>query len=109
MIFSLAREEDLGTKLRSGPYKDSPLAQAFDKACPSHTAEAEISDFVFYPPSKKVAAFIAAPLKKEGTTIGVLAAQLDIDRVSAIAGDYAASARPGRSSWDGKLATRPCS
>ena len=95
VIFSLAREADLGTSLRSGPYKDSPLAQAFDKACPSHTAEAEISDFVFYPPSKKVAAFIAAPLKKEGTTIGVLAAHLDIDRVSAIAGDYSGLGQTG--------------
>ena len=86
VIFSLAREADLGTNLRSGPYKDSPLAQAFDNA--SLLLTAEISDFDFYPPSKKVAAFIAAPLEKEGTIIGVLAAQLDIDRVSAIAGDY---------------------
>ena len=95
VIFSLAREADLGTKLRSGPYKDSPLAQAFDKACPSHTAEAEISDFDFYPPSNKVAAFIAAPLEKEGTTIGVLAAQFDIDGVSAIAGDYSGLGQTG--------------
>jgi PAS domain S-box-containing protein len=86
VIFSLAREDDLGTNLRSGPYKDSPLAQAFDNA--SLLLTAEISDFVFYPPSKKVAAFIAVPLKTEGTIIGVLAAQLDIDRISAIAGDY---------------------
>ena len=85
VIFSLAREADLGTNLRSGPYKDSPLAQAFDNA--SLLLTAEISDFDFYPPSKKVAAFIAAPLEKEGTIIGVLAAQLDIDRVSAIADD----------------------
>ncbi len=86
VIFSLAREADLGANLRSGPYKDSPLAQAFDNA--SLLLTAEISDFVFYPPSKKVAAFIAAPVEKEGTIIGVLAAQLDIDRVSAITGDY---------------------
>ena len=86
VIFSLAREDDLGTNLRSGPYKDSPLAQAFDNA--SLLLTAEISDFDFYPPSNKVAAFIAAPLEKEGTIIGVLAAQLDIDRISAIAGDY---------------------
>ena len=86
VIFSLAREADLGTNLKSGLYKDSPLAQAFDSA--SLLLTAEISDFVFYPPSDKVAAFIAAPLEKEGTIIGVLAAQLDIDRVSAIVGDY---------------------
>jgi len=86
VIFSLAREDDLGTNLRSGPYKDSPLAQAFDNA--SRLLTTEISDFEIYPPSHKVAAFIAVPLKKEGTIIGVLAAQLDIDRISAIAGDY---------------------
>ena len=86
VIFSLAREDDLGTNLRSGPYKDSPLAQAFDNA--SRLLTTEISDFEVYPPSRKVAAFIAVPLKKEGTVIGVLAAQLDIDRISAIADDY---------------------
>ena len=42
-----------------------------------------------------MAAFIAAPLKKEGTIIGVLAAQLDIDRISAIAADYAGLGQTG--------------
>ena len=55
----------------------------------------EISDFAFYPPSNKAAAFIAAPLKKEGTIIGFLAAQLDIDRISAMANDYAGLGRTG--------------
>ena len=95
VIFSLAREKDLGTNLRSGLYKDSPLAQAFDSA--SLLLTAEISDFVFYPPSKKVAAFIAAPLEREGTVIGVLAAQLDIDGVSAIASDYDGLGQSGES------------
>ena len=42
-----------------------------------------------------MAAFIAAPLEKEGSVIGVLAAQLDIDRISAISSDYAGLGQTG--------------
>ena len=94
VIFTLAREDDMGTKPRNGPYKDSPLAQAFDHAWPSHT-RTEISDFALYPPSNKLAAFIAAPMEKEGTTIGFLVAQLGIDRISAMASDCAGLGRTG--------------
>ena len=55
VIFTLAREDDLGTDLRNGPYKDSPLAQAFDNA--STSLATEISDFAFYPPSNKAGRF----------------------------------------------------
>ena len=48
----------MGADLRNGPYKDSPLAQAFDHA--SKALATEISDFAPYPPSNKPAAFIAA-------------------------------------------------
>ena len=85
MIFSLARGNDLGTNLTVVSNKDSPLAKAFNNA--SILMKTEISDFEIYPPTKQIAAFIAAPLEEEGTIIGVLAAQIDIDRISAIAGD----------------------
>jgi len=93
VIFSLAREDDLGTNLGSGPCKDSPLARAFDNA--SMLSTVEISDFVFHPPSNKVAAFIAVPLENEGTIIGFLAAQLDNDRIHAIASDHAGLGQTG--------------
>ncbi len=93
VLFSVARKNDLGTNVRSGPYKDSPLAQAFANA--STSLRTESSDFEFYPPSNKVAAFIATPLEKQGTIIGVLAAQLEIDRISDIAGDYAGLGQTG--------------
>ena len=93
VIFSLDRERDLGTNLRSGPYKDTPLAQAFVSA--STSLSTEMSDFEFYPPSNKVAAFVATPVEKERTVIGVLVAQLDIDRIAAIVGDYAGLGQTG--------------
>ena len=92
--FFLAREEDLGTDLSSGPYKDSPLAQAFDGASRLHAVE--VSDTAFMPPGKKETAFIAAPLDNEGTIVGVLAAQLDIDRVFALTRDYAGLGQTGQ-------------
>ena len=78
---------------RNGPYKDSPLAQAFDNA--STSLATEISDFALYPPSNKPAAFIAAPMEKEGTILGFLVAQLGIDRISAMANDDAGLGRTG--------------
>ena len=93
VIFSVAREDDLGTNLRTGLYKNSPLAQAFDKARLSRTAA--ISEFITHPPIKKLAAFIAIPLEQDGTSIGVLAARLDIDGALAITGDYTGLGQTG--------------
>ena len=104
VVFSLARGNDLGTNLRSGPYKDSPLAQAFDNA--SRLSNTEISVFEMYAPSNKVTAFMAAPLEKEGTIIGVLAARLDANQISPIAKDYLGLGKTGEISWDGESRTR---
>ena len=93
VVFSVAREKDLGTDLKVGPYKESPLAQAFHNASRSLTTE--IADFDFYAPSNRVAAFVATPLKKEGKVAGLLAAQLDLDQISAIASDYAGLGQTG--------------
>ncbi|MCI5145505.1 MAG: PAS domain S-box protein [Candidatus Electrothrix sp. AR3] len=53
------------------------MAEVFDKAMTTHTCE--ISQFIYYPPSGKLAAFIAVPVFANKIVLGVLAVQLNED------------------------------
>lgn len=86
IVYTVAREDDLGTNLYTGPYSDSGLAQVFDKAIT--LLDTEISSFAYYPPSRKPAAFIATPIFGERGLLGVLAAQVNEDRLFYIFTDY---------------------
>jgi PAS domain S-box-containing protein len=79
---TIAKEDDFGTNLVSGKYKDTSLARTFAKGL----IEPAISDIEFYAPSKeKISAFFAAPVKDDdGNVLGVLASQItmkDIDEI----------------------------
>ena len=86
IVYTLAREDDLGTNLRHGPYRESGLAQVFDKAIT--LLDSEISPFVYYPPSQKSAAFIAAPVLDDNQVVGAVALQLNEERLFYIFTDY---------------------
>ncbi|MCP4271985.1 MAG: response regulator [Gammaproteobacteria bacterium] len=82
ILQTIAKEDDLGTNLVSGKYKDTSLAKAFVKGL----IEPVISDIEFYAPSKeKISAFFAVPVKDDdGNVLGVLASQItmkDIDEI----------------------------
>ncbi len=74
ILQTVAKEDDLGTNLVSGKYKDTSLARMFAKGL----IEPSISDIEFYAPSKeKISAFLAAPVKDDkGNVLGVLASQI---------------------------------
>lgn len=93
IVFSLAREDDLGTNLRTGPYKDSGLAKVFDMAIT--LLDSEISQLQYYEPSKKIAAFIATPVYSNNVVSGVLAIQLNEDRLFSIVNDYLGLGKSG--------------
>ena len=86
ITYGMIKEVDLGTSLRSGPYRQSNLAAAVARCAstpdPSTTC---LEDFAPYMPSDgQPIAFMAAPVIDRGTVIGVLIAQLsiaEIDRV----------------------------
>jgi len=86
VLFTVAKEEDLGSNLKTGPYKDSELAKVFERA--KTLLETNMSDYKYYPPSDEPAAFIAAPVLSEGRLIGVVAQQVDNDEIRAIVNDY---------------------
>ncbi len=86
IVFTLAREDDLGTNLRTGPYRHSGLARVFDTALT--LLDSDISSFSYYPPSGKAAAFLAAPVLDGRKLVGVIAVQLNEERLFYIFSDY---------------------
>lgn len=78
VIFSLKKEADLNTNLRTGPYRDTGLGQGFQQSMA--LLSTEFSLFGNYAPSdNKTAAFITTPLLSNGLPIGVLAAQINLE------------------------------
>ena len=84
VMYTAAKESDLGTSLKSGPYKDSGLAELWKKVV--ETGQPAIVDFRPYAPSNnEPAAFIGYPMKDDyGRVIGVMAVQLSIDHINTI-------------------------
>jgi len=84
VMFSSAQEVDLGTNLKYGPYKDSGLAQLWQKVV--ETKSRAVVDYSPYAPSNgEPAAFAGSPIYDgKGEMIGVMAVQLSIDQIDAI-------------------------
>ncbi len=75
VVFSLGHESDFEGNLKTGPCEKSELANVFNEAIAS--CGSSISDFRYYEPSGQPAAFVGAPVYKDGRIIAVLAAQMD--------------------------------
>ncbi len=82
IIQTIAKEDDLGTNLISGKYKNTSLARVFNKGL---TGPA-ISDIEFYSPSKnEISSFFAAPVTDEsGIILGVIASQIIMNEIDNI-------------------------
>ncbi len=76
VVYSYKHEADFATNLFNGPYRKTGLASATRNALT--TQESSLSDFELYAPSgNAIAAFIAAPIMREGKVDGVLALQVN--------------------------------
>ncbi len=93
VLFTLKKEDDFGTNLKTGPYRDTELASAFDRA--KTLLHSDISDFKYYTPSKDLAAFIAAPIYKDGKIFGVLALQINTEEIFRLTKDYSGLGETG--------------
>lgn len=81
VVYTVAKESDLGKNLVTGSLKNSPLGKCFSKAL-NGTA---LQDFEPYAPSNnEPAGFVGAPVKQGSKIIGVVALQLSIDAINAI-------------------------
>lgn len=86
VAYSVLKEPDFATSLMEGPYADTGLARAFRAARAGRgTRFVHVEDYAFYDPSAGApAAFFATPLTEGGRFLGVLALQLDAERLDAI-------------------------
>jgi methyl-accepting chemotaxis protein len=84
VMFTAAKEADLGSNLKYGPYKESNLARLWQKVVKSQ--KLEIVDFEKYAPSgDKPAAFVGCPIfDLSGKVEGVIAFQLSLTHINNI-------------------------
>ncbi len=81
IIYTVVHEPDFATNLLDGPYSDQNIAGAFRQGRQAAT----IVDFDHYAPSQgQPASFVASPIRKDDSVIGVLITQLPLDKIDAI-------------------------
>ena len=83
IIYTYKHEPDFATNLVDGPYRNSQLAQVFRES--RMTLESSISDFEHYAPSNRPGAFVSVPIIRDGKLLGVVALQLDTQRIYQVA------------------------
>jgi methyl-accepting chemotaxis protein len=86
IIYSVFKELDYGTSLKTGPYKDSGLAQAFNQAMTlTNVDDTVLVDFSPYLPSYNApASFLASPIMRGSERLGILIFQMPIDGINNI-------------------------
>jgi len=85
-IFSVNRAEELGTNLITGPFQNTALAKAFDRA--RTLLETGISDFEPYLTQNRAAAFLAAPVFRQRKFLGVVALEVTHEDILPLIQDY---------------------
>ncbi|EHE0023494.1 methyl-accepting chemotaxis protein [Vibrio cholerae] len=85
VVYSVFKEIDFATNLKTGPYRDSGLARAYVKAETLADSQYYLDDFApYYPSYEAAASFIATPIFDNGQRIGVLAFQMPVDEINHI-------------------------
>jgi methyl-accepting chemotaxis protein len=86
IIYSVFKEPDFATNLRSGRWSQTDLALLFAQANQAGKGEVFFSDFHAYGPSNNAAAsFMATPVfSPEGQRMGVVALQMPIARINSV-------------------------
>ena len=83
VMYTAAKEVDLGTNIRTGPYRDSGLNEVWAKTI--RTKAESIVDFKPYAPSNgEPAAFVGVPMYKGDVLRGVMVVQLSLDHINKI-------------------------
>ncbi len=96
VMFSGARGKDLGTNLRTGPYKDTGLAAVWRKVVRAGTDA--VVDMAPYGPSGGMPSlFIGTPIREGDDLIGVIVFQVGSDEINRIMAGRAGMGRTGGS------------
>ena len=85
IVYSVFKELDFATNLNSGPYSNSGISKAFKGALNLSPSDYHLEDFApYYPSYEAAASFIATPIVKDGTRLGVLIFQMPVDEINKI-------------------------
>lgn len=84
IVYSVYKETDFGTSLKDGPYANSNFAEVVEAVRKNpEPGTVQIIDFDSYRPSYAApAAFFATPIYDGTRQVGILAAQLPVDRIN---------------------------
>ena len=86
LLYRVKTDLNVGEKLLSGPLKGTELAEVFERS--KMLLQSEVSDYQVYPGLTEPAVFIAHPVVKEGTVIGVIVLQIGNNEIYRVFGDY---------------------
>ncbi|TBR43509.1 methyl-accepting chemotaxis protein [Marinomonas agarivorans] len=86
IVYSVFKEIDFGTSLKTGPYANSGIGTAYQKALNASKAdEVFLTDFDAYIPSyDSPASFMSSPIFDGNQLIGVLIFQMPINRINEV-------------------------
>ncbi len=86
IVYSVFKELDYATSLKSGAWAGTNFAHVFEQAARAGDKDfIALADYEKYPPSYEApASFIASPVYKGDAKIGVVVFQMPLDRVNAI-------------------------
>ena len=87
VIYSVEKEDDYGSNLLSGPYRDSGLGIMFRQLISeNYNGQVLLTDFARYAPSNNAPAIFAGQLisNAAGRPVGILAVQLPTDTIQSI-------------------------
>ncbi|MGW8482524.1 adenylate/guanylate cyclase domain-containing protein [Microbacterium sp. NPDC055903] len=86
VVFSAYKGVDLGTNLKTGPYRDSALAQAYTDAIATNSVNTVmLADFERWIPSMNVPAmWVVSPVGNDERITGAIAFQVSIDTINGL-------------------------
>lgn len=96
VIYSVTKNKDFGTSLKTGEYKSSSLAKLWKMVV--NTEKTSIVDFSYYEPSGENDAFIATPVfTNSGDLLAVLVLELNSDKINEIMNEASGMGETGES------------
>lgn len=97
IVYSVFKELDYATSLKSGPWAKTGIGRVFEKAnSMTDPNDVAFDDLALYTPSYDApAGFIASPIFDNGRKIGVLIFQMPLDAISGIMGERAGLGETG--------------
>jgi len=77
VVYSVRKNPELGTSLRTGPFSGSVLASTVEQVLDDPAAGTRTSDLAFYPSTLEPVGVLAAPVYQGDALVGVLATMYD--------------------------------